>query len=1138
MRAFTLLAGLLACSLQVSAQSYSIGWYQVAGGGGTSAGASYQVTGTVGQPVAGGASTAGIYSLTGGHWSQSSTPVPEIVVEQPSGTDLADGGSKGFGNVPVNGTADLVFTIRNPGTANLTGISASIDGTDSTLFTVTSVPSDVLNPAGSTTFTVRFAPLSTGVKNAALHIASNDADENPFDILLSGTGVVPAPEIVVEQPAETDLIDGGSKGFGNVAVNSTADLIFTIRNMGTANLTGVSVSVDGTDAGQFTVTSVPSDVLNPAGSTTFTVRFAPVSTGLKSAALHIASNDADENPFDINLTGTGTPDQLTARENNRSWRGVVSSADGKKMVAVGNNTYVYTSTDSGVNWTENTSTGQKSWYAVASSADGVKLVAVADGSRIYTSTDSGVNWTQQNGTSAKQWRSVASSADGTKLIAGVFGEQLFTSIDSGVNWTVRNNNRNWSGVASSADGTKLVAVVQNGKIYTSVDSGANWTERMSDLSRQWYGVASSADGTKLVACVNNGQIYTSVDSGANWTARESSRSWRSVASSHDGTKLVAAEQNGQIHVSTDSGVNWSAIDSARNWYSVATSADGSVLVAAVFGGQLYTAGTPGDVFQAGPNFVVNQLGDHDDGVAGTGDCTLREAIHAANANPDSSVITFDATLFATAQTLQLAGVLPALDSDLEIQGPTAGVTVRRNTGGDYRILQVNWNKTVALSRLTLSNGNQTSSGGGGIKNYGTLTISDCVITGNTASGEGGGIESFGQITMSNCTLSGNHGNWGGGIATWWNATVTGCTISGNSANTAGGGMLNGNNTLTLRNSVISGNTAPSGGGFDTIGEGTLINVTISGNTATGSTTSDGGGAMSLSADTLLESCTLTGNTAPNAVSGIRGGIWLKSATLTVRNTIVAGNVTQDIQQDGGTLVSTGHNLIGVSNVGGSFNQTGDQTGVANPKLSPLGNYGGRTQTHALQPGSPAINLGNPAFDPNAFTPPLTTDQRGVARVQGGRLDIGAYESGNAAGLIALLWETLPPGSNVGDYSPTGDKDGDGRNNLVEYAMLSNPFSSDSAPLVTLARNLAGTTGTMVLPIRLGAPDLIYLIDFSTNLGSPWTEIARYHTATATFTPLVSNLGASFGANNMTFTDGNLTGVPRGFYRLRVQSTAP
>ncbi len=60
---------LLLAPFFVNAQSYSIDWYKIAGGGGTSTGATYQVTGTIGQPDAGGAMSGGNYSLTGGFWS-------------------------------------------------------------------------------------------------------------------------------------------------------------------------------------------------------------------------------------------------------------------------------------------------------------------------------------------------------------------------------------------------------------------------------------------------------------------------------------------------------------------------------------------------------------------------------------------------------------------------------------------------------------------------------------------------------------------------------------------------------------------------------------------------------------------------------------------------------------------------------------------------------------------------------------------------------------------------------------------------------------------------------------------------------------------------------------------------------------
>ena len=245
-------------------------------------------------------------SLTG---SGTAASVPEIAVEQPTGADIPDGGSKSFGSVVAGGNTSLLFTIKNIGTADLTGLGITIDGLDASSFSVTSAPAaPVPGPFGFTTFTVRFAPTISGPKIAALHIANNDSNENPFDITLTGSGTaISAPEIAVEQPVGVDIVDGGSRDFGSVAFGSDTSLVFTIRNIGTADLTGLGITIDGADAGSFSVTSIPgAPVSGPVGFTTFTVRFAPTTVGPKIAALHIASNDSNENPFDITLMGTAT----------------------------------------------------------------------------------------------------------------------------------------------------------------------------------------------------------------------------------------------------------------------------------------------------------------------------------------------------------------------------------------------------------------------------------------------------------------------------------------------------------------------------------------------------------------------------------------------------------------------------------------------------------------------------------------------------------------------------------------------------------------------------------------------------------------------------------------------------------------
>jgi hypothetical protein len=234
--------------------------------------------------------------------------VPEIAVEQPAGTGLTDGtasldcGSLNLGAVP----ASFTFTVKNSGTADLGGLALTVDGPDHADFTVSSLGATTLTPNGTTTFTVAFAPGAAGTRTAALHLASNDADENPFDIALTGAGVA-VPEIAVEQPARTGLTSGtASLDCGSLNLGAApATFTFTVKNPGTANLAGLALTVNGPDHADFTVGSLGATTLAPNETTTFAVTFAPGAAGPRTAALHLASNDADENPFDIALTGTG-----------------------------------------------------------------------------------------------------------------------------------------------------------------------------------------------------------------------------------------------------------------------------------------------------------------------------------------------------------------------------------------------------------------------------------------------------------------------------------------------------------------------------------------------------------------------------------------------------------------------------------------------------------------------------------------------------------------------------------------------------------------------------------------------------------------------------------------------------------------
>jgi hypothetical protein len=362
--------------------------------------------------------------------------------------------------------------------------------------------------------------------------------------------------------------------------------------------------------------------------------------------------------------------------------------------------------------------------------------------------------------------------------------------------------------------------------------------------------------------------------------------------------------------------------------------------------------------------------------------------------------------------VNLTGALPDLSSNIEIKGPGADkLTVRRNTGGDYRIFHVTFS-VVSISGITISNGNPVSA----VEDF------------------GGGIENAGgTLTITNSTISGNTAQFGGGISSnSGSVTVTNSTISGNTAEFDGGGIYNIFGPLTVTNSTISDNTAccsfgnGEGGGiftgaFDVSGPKTTItSSTISGNTGR-----QGGGFFNDGGRTLIEFSTITHNTSYASFEPAAGGVQtlgLETFNSTeVFSSIISGNTKTDVEfgSTSNNFVSKGYNLIGDGNAIGdddpttddnAFDQTGDQTNVADPKLGDLADNGGPTQTHALLPGSLAIDQGNSSEE-------VTTDQRGeprphdyanVANASGGDgSDSGAYELQTPSVAVDIKPTTCP-----------------------------------------------------------------------------------------------------------------------------------
>jgi hypothetical protein len=181
------------------------------------------------------------------------------------------------------------------------------------------------------------------------------------------------------------------------------------------------------------------------------------------------------------------------------------------------------------------------------------------------------------------------------------------------------------------------------------------------------------------------------------------------------------------------------------------------------------------------------------------------------------------------------------------------------------------------------------------------------------------------------------------------------------------------------------------------------NSTFSNNSANG-----GGGIAFLSTEEgtgTVHNSTFSGN----STFGTGGGIW-NGGTLTLVNTILANSTSGGdcFNDDGSTLIPKGVNLVQDGSCGASADPAHFRTG--DPLLGPLANNGGPTQTHALLVGSPAIDAAEDSLCP-------ATDQRGVARPQGAKCDIGAFELAAADQMTALgpaqLWVGLKNSDAVG-----------------------------------------------------------------------------------------------------------------------------
>ena len=307
---------------------------------------------------------------------------------------------------------------------------------------------------------------------------------------------------------------------------------------------------------------------------------------------------------------------------------------------------------------------------------------------------------------------------------------------------------------------------------------------------------------------------------------------------------------------------------------------------------------------------------------------------------------------------------------------------------------------LSLHNVTVTNSSTRGPSNGAIWNEGTIRFWDGAIRDNNNLG----LSNHGLAELHKVLVSNNR-NWlgygdgmGGGISNRGWLTMTQSTVAGNNTEGIGGGIWNGGSLWAI-DSTISNNFAEDlednkynglGGGIYSLGPLTLVNVTLSGNRASHM----GGGLYLENVHARLMNVDVVSNTV---LSGEGGGIVVTGTVpITVAASLIAANfdpssppASPDCFAMPGLVQSLGYNLLGDPSGCAWPPAPGDLTGAPGAPLDPhigsLADNGGPTLTHALLPGSPAIDAAGPAC--------LPYDQRGVPRPQGPACDIGAYELG-------------------------------------------------------------------------------------------------------------------------------------------------
>jgi hypothetical protein len=675
--------------------------------------------------------------------------------------------SKNFGSIGVGQSAQQIFTLTND-TANMVAISGiAFTGANPGDFSQINTCSSPLAPTATCTVSVTFAPAATGARAATLTV-TDDAPDSPQTALLTGTGAV----------APIAMLSTTTLAFGSETLHvTTVSQPVTLTNTGNASLTGIAISITGTNSADFGQTNNCPATLTVISTCTVNVTFTPSVLGAESALLSFSDN-AVGSPQLVSLSGTG----------------------------------------SGVPTKLNYITAPPAMVVAGSSIGAISVGVYDVNSLLVANSNASITVALSGPNSFSQSQIVVATAgiatfDFSGVPLDVAGQYSVTASSVGL---------------SSAVGTTSVTPLFSSELmivagypspsYANVPHAftVSVTDSFGNSIPSYTGTVTLASSDPAALLTPTPYTFVSADMGTHtFTATLSTVGTQSIAAT-DGTltgmQAILVNPRPQLVVNLlpdDAGAFSSACDgsvpcslrSAINQANTLGAGDLTVDTSQFSGAAPWTSTLTNGVLELNSNISIT----------GPGETQL-----SLSGNNVSSVFQVDVGAIATISSLSA--------TEGNSTGSGGGIT---NAG------------SLTLTNVAVTN-NIAAEDGGGIYNSGSLTVNSSALSGNTATGNGGGAATTGTSVFYDSTLSANtaSGN-GGGIDNSGALSIPQSTFYGNTAVDGAGIENQAAGTLVMAQSTLSGNVASSETGGTITNQNevqsavTILNSVVAGNTALG-----------------------------------------------------------------------------------------------------------------------------------------------------------------------------------------------------------------------------------------------------------------------------------------------------------------